>query len=76
MVEMKIVLTTINDINNFVNSVSRYDFGIDLSSGRYIVDGKSIMGILSLDLSHPISLRAYTNDPAFAENMKPFAAAE
>ena len=72
MTQMKIALTTINDVKNFVDAVSRCDFAIDLSSGRYTVDGKSIMGIFSLDLSKPISLLAYTDDPSFAESMTPF----
>ena len=71
---MKIALTTINDVKNFVNTVSRCDFAVDLSGGRYTVDGKSIMGIFSLDLSKPLNLLAYTDDPAFAEAMAPFAA--
>lgn len=74
MTQMKIQLTTINDIKNFVNTVSRYEFAIDLSSGRYTVDGKSIMGIFSLDLSKPISLAAYTDDSDFTESMAPFKA--
>ena len=40
----------------------RYDFDIDLVSGRYAVDAKSIMGIFSLDLSKPIELDAHTDD--------------
>ena len=74
MTQMKIALTTINDVKNFVNTVSRCDFAVDLSGGRYTVDGKSIMGIFSLDLSKPLDLLAYTDDPAFAEAMAPFAA--
>ena len=40
----------------------KYDFDIDLVSGRYAVDAKSIMGIFSLDLSKPIELNAHTDD--------------
>ncbi len=72
MIERKITLSTINDVKNFVNVVTFCDFSIDLSSGRYTVDGKSIMGIFSLDLSKPITLLAYTDDPEFAELIKPF----
>ena len=72
MIECKIALTTINDVKDFVNTVTRCDFNIDLSSGRYRVDGKSIMGIFSLDLSKPITLVAYTDDPTFEKNIKPF----
>ena len=35
---------------------------MDLASGRYAVDAKSIMGIFSLDLSKPIQLTAHTDD--------------
>ena len=40
----------------------RYDFDIDLVSGRYAIDAKSIMGIFSLDLSKPIELNAHTDN--------------
>ena len=35
---------------------------IDLSSGRYVVDAKSIMGIFSLDLSKPIDLNIHAEN--------------
>ncbi|NLK40221.1 MAG: HPr family phosphocarrier protein [Clostridiales bacterium] len=59
MKKTMIRLSTIEDVRNFVNIVARYDCDIDLSSGRYIVDAKSIMGIFSLDLLNPIELTAH-----------------
>ena len=56
------LLSSINDVKDFVNIVSRYDFDVDLTSGRYIVDAKSIMGIFSLDLSKPIKVEAHSDD--------------
>ncbi len=56
MKEVKINLSTIADVRDFVNIVSSFDGEIDLASGRYIVDGKSIMGIFSLDLLSPITV--------------------
>ena len=50
MKSVEIRLSTIADVRDFVNIVSATDIEVDLSSGRYIVDGKSIMGIFSLDL--------------------------
>ena len=35
---------------------------IDLSSGRYVVDAKSIMGIFSLDLMNEITLTAHSDN--------------
>lgn len=57
-----IKLLTIEDIRNFVDIVTRQDFDIDLSSGRYVVDAKSIMGIFSLDLMNKILLTAHSDN--------------
>ena len=37
---------------------------IDLVSGRYVIDAKSIMGIFSLDLSKPIDLNIHADGAA------------
>lgn len=62
MKSVKIRLGTIADVRDFVNIVSKTDADIDLQSGRYVVDGKSIMGIFSLDLLSPISLTIHSDD--------------
>lgn len=73
MVTVDIRLTTLEDVRNFVNIVTRYDIDIDLSSGRYVVDAKSIMGIFSLDLLSPIKLTAHSeNTERLFEELKPY----
>ncbi len=62
MKEFTVVLNSINDVKNFVNVVTKYDYEIDLTSGRYVVDAKSIMGIFSLDLTKPIKVEAHGED--------------
>ena len=62
MYETMIELNAINDVEEFVNTVMLFDYDVDLVSGRYAVDAKSIMGIFSLDLSKPIKLQAHTDD--------------
>ena len=57
--EVKFRLSSIEDVRNFVEVVRQFEGDIDLASGRYIVDAKSIMGIFSLDLMKPITLTAY-----------------
>ncbi len=63
MFETMVELKAINDVKDFVNTVMLFSYDIDLVSGRYAVDAKSIMGIFSLDLSKPIKLQAHTDDP-------------
>jgi phosphotransferase system HPr-like phosphotransfer protein len=73
MKTIEIRLTTLEDVRNFVNTVTKYDIDIDLSSGRYVVDAKSIMGIFSLDLLSPIKLTAHSdNTDKLFEELKPY----
>ncbi|MCI8441299.1 MAG: HPr family phosphocarrier protein [Provencibacterium sp.] len=73
MKTVNILLDTINDVKVFVNVVTKYDFDVDLISGRYAVDAKSIMGIFSLDLSKPIRLEIHADDcEKLLEEIKPF----
>ena len=53
---MKIKLVTIADVQNFVAANIRSNVDITLRSGKYAVDGKSILGIFSLDLMQPIDI--------------------
>lgn len=62
MVECKVKISTINDVKKFVNAVAKYDFDVDLISGRYAIDAKSIMGIFSIDLSKELIMKAHTDN--------------
>lgn len=62
MVECKVKISTINDVKKFVNAVAKFDFDVDLISGRYAIDAKSIMGIFSIDLSKELIMKAHTDD--------------
>ena len=64
MYKANIQLSTVERVKDFVTAISDFDFGVDLVSGRYCVNGKSIMGIFSLDLSRPIALEAQVPDEA------------
>ncbi len=73
MKTVDIKLSSIEDVRNFVNIVSKYSMDIDLMSGRYVIDAKSIMGIFSLDLLKPIKLTAHSEDTdALFEDLKPY----
>ncbi|MEA4888763.1 MAG: HPr family phosphocarrier protein [Clostridiaceae bacterium] len=66
-------LKSINDVKEFVRIVNDFPYDVDLASGRYIVDAKSIMGIFSLDLAKPIDVEIHNNDSAdLEERLKPF----
>lgn len=54
--KMRVRLSNSEDIRRFVEIASRYRQDMELVLGRYVVDAKSILGILSLDLSKPLDL--------------------
>lgn len=73
MKEIEIKLSLTQDIKEFVTIATRYSFDIDLLSGRYVVDGKSILGIFSLDLANPITVRMHSdNCDALIEDLKAY----
>lgn len=51
---MKVNLSEIEKVKEFVNLASKQNCDLDLVSGRHVIDAKSIMGVFSLDLSKPI----------------------
>ncbi|MCH5184734.1 MAG: HPr family phosphocarrier protein [Oscillospiraceae bacterium] len=53
---------SVSGVQDFVNIVCKYSYEVDLISGRYVVDAKSIMGIFSLDLSKPIKIEIHSDD--------------
>ena len=73
MKTIEISLSSISDIRDFVSITFKYDFEMDISSDRYVVDAKSLMGIISLDLSKPVTLKVYSEDcEEFLKELKRF----
>ena len=64
MKTVKININTINDVKDFVTIVSRCDYDVDIVSGRYAIDAKSIMGIFCLDLSKELTLNIHSDNCA------------
>ena len=73
-----ISLDSIADVNAFANTIAHFKSEIDLSSGRYIVNAKSIMGIFSLDISKPIDLNIHNADnlDEIMEQLQPYLVTE
>ncbi len=70
MKKVDIQLTYAENVKRFVNIVNKYDFDLDLRAGRHVVDAKSILGIFSLDLSHPVSLEIADEESAPAGQLE------
>ena len=62
MKSIKIKLDTIEKVKAFVNVISRLGDDFDLSHSRYVVDAKSIMGVISLDLTQVLTLTSVNDE--------------
>ena len=64
MKTVNICLDTIDKVKGFVNTIATCEGDFDLTSDRYVVDAKSIMGIFSLDISKTLKLDIHNDDVA------------
>ena len=58
----KVALNIVNDVKAFVNITFRAEKDVDIHCGKYHIDGKSIMGIFSLELDKPIEVELDDHD--------------
>lgn len=72
MITQKVLLNNIESVNVFVKKMEDKSFDVDLISGKYLVNAKSMMGVLSLDLTQPVTVNADTDDEAFIEEIKEY----
>lgn len=54
--EFQVLLTSVSDVKEFVDAAASCPAEVDVLSGRYVVNGKSIMGLFSIDMSAPITV--------------------
>ena len=62
---MKAVDISINrteHVSTLVNITNRYPYTISVRQGRYVVDGKSVLGVCSLHRAAPATLEIYSDD--------------
>ena len=57
MKEKKIRLKTVQAAKDFVAEAMKCDFDIDVYYNSKFIDGKSIIGVLSLDLRNALTIR-------------------
>ena len=78
MKQKRMVLPTIEMAKEFVKEASKCDFDIDVFYNRVVIDAKSILGVLSLDLTRVLTVQ-YSGEnqefEAYLETLSPDQAA-
>ena len=74
MLEKTLKLNSFDQVKEFVELACTKDYDIELMSGKYIVNAKSIMGVFSLDLTKPVIMVAHCDTVAeLARQVEGFA---
>ena len=70
-----VCLSSIDDVKQFVDAANRCVSEVDILSGRYVINAKSIMGLFSIDLAKPVRVEVHgTNEDgaAFEKSVSAF----
>ena len=78
MSELKLVFHQPEDIMEFVNVVQKYPYDMDMKKGRIVVDAKSLLGVMTMDIRNKVDLRIMEREnemPTIMEAISPYIAA-
>lgn len=70
MTKFKIRLETVKNVALFVAVCGEYKFDVDVCIGRYVIDGKSLMGMLSFSADRVADVTIHTKDENEVEKFK------
>ena len=65
----------VDEVKDFVAAATRCDFDIDISYNRFVIDAKSIVGVLGLDLNQILTVSYNGYDQEFEDYLNHFAIA-
>ncbi len=76
MIKTKLLLNEVQKAKDFVADANKLKHNIDIGNGYYTVDGKSLLGVLSLNLSEPVivNVQCEADDPEVWEILKKYTA--
>ena len=72
MQQVNVKFNDVNQVRRFVDVIDKIDLSFNLGEGRRIVDAKSILGVLALDLTRPLRLSYDSDDEGIREKLAPF----
>lgn len=70
MLKLTIKLDINKDVQDFLNEVNKIKDDVDLIKGSRIIDAKSAIGVVSMDLSTPVEIAIHSTDIFLLEPFK------
>ena len=74
MLERKIKLNELEEVKELVSAASQCEFDIDVFYNRVIIDAKSMLGVLSLDLTKTLTVKYGGEDMKFENVLSKYSA--
>lgn len=71
----RIKLNATEDVRELVEAACKCDFDIDIFYNRILIDAKSILGVLSMDLTRVLTVNCHGESTEFNRTLKKFAVA-
>lgn len=62
MNRMTVVFQNPDDILEFVQKVEKYPYNMDMKRGKYVVDAKSLLGLMNLGFHKEIELEVHEEE--------------
>lgn len=75
MSEKKIKLKELEEVKEFVRAAEKCDFDIDVFYNRVIIDAKSLLGVLSMDLTRELTVKYGGRDLHFEDTLSKYTTA-
>ena len=75
MLEKKIQLKAFSDVKEFVKAAEKCEYDVDVFYNRVVVDAKSILGVLSMDLTKVLTVQCHGESKEFNRTLQKFAVA-
>lgn len=74
MLEKKIQLKAFSEVKEFVKAAEKCEYDVDVFYNRVVVDAKSILGVMSMDLTRPLTVKYHMEDQdCFEQTLNKFA---
>ncbi|RKM61954.1 HPr family phosphocarrier protein [Butyrivibrio sp. CB08] len=70
----KNIKLSLSEVADFVSAATKCDFDVDIYYNRYVVDAKSILGVIGLDLTKPLTVEYRGYDKGFEQFLSAHAA--
>lgn len=62
MKNMVYTFSTVEEMVSFVSKAEACDFDIDICCGRFVIDGKSLIGVLNIGLGRQVEIVCHDSE--------------